>query len=494
MNRSSVNKTAGHTFHSTTRSLCPTCLQTIDALILFRGNDVYLEKFCPAHGKQEVVVSSSVDWFLDCLTFRAPSTPPQDMVCDPVHGCPHDCGPCASHNQRVFLPVIPITSACNLDCPICYTINKNENAYLMKKEELHQILSHIDDGYKDIINFTGGEPTLHPEMIELLRHCRKVGFERLTVSTNGLVLKDETYVEMLAALDARIILSIDSFRAEIDKELLGANTVKTKLEVLDSLERHGITATILPAIAAGLNDNEVGDLLNLVLEHPNIVSLELHTMCFTGQGGVDFGRQARITVPDLHRRIAESTAEQVTARDFVPSPLAHPHCYSICYLLVLDGGGFIPFTRLLPRSRLFELLKDSLYIEPGEKLEVAFREIIDRLWADPNELPQGAAVLKTLKRLLQEMFPPGGPALSMSEQRRIAERSSKAIYIHSHMDAENFDVARIMNCCVAVPEPDGGFIPTCSYNVLYRRKDERFASPVRSQNIEMDRHIQGINN
>ena len=59
----------------------------------------------------------------------------------------------------------------------------------------------------------------------------------------------------------------------------------------------------------------------------------------------------------------------------------------------------------------------------------------------------------------------------------MTERSARAIYIHSHMDEETFDVARVMKCCVGVPEADGTNIPTCSYNVLYREKDRRFADP-----------------
>ena len=85
-------------------------------------------------------------------------------------------------------------------------------------------------------------------------------------------------------------------------------------------------------------------------------------------------------------------------------------------------------------------------------------------------------MLATLKRLLNEMFPPGR-ALSILERQKIAERTVKAIYIHSHMDEENFDVARVMKCRVGVPQDDGGNIPTCSYNVLYREKDARFADP-----------------
>jgi uncharacterized radical SAM superfamily Fe-S cluster-containing enzyme len=86
-------------------------------------------------------------------------------------------------------------------------------------------------------------------------------------------------------------------------------------------------------------------------------------------------------------------------------------------------------------------------------------------------------VLATLKRLLAQMFPSDGRTPPILERQRIAERASRAIYIHSHMDEESFDVSRIMKCCVGVPEADGTNIPTCSYNVLYREKDKRFADP-----------------
>src|SRR5207237_5217126 len=138
------------------------------------------------------------------------------------------------------------------------------------------------------INFTGGEPTLHPELPELLRMARAAGIRRLTISTNGLRLKKEEYVKVMAECDARIVLSLDTFDDEVDMKLLGATTTKTKLEVLDLLQKHDVTTTILPAVAAGLNDKDVPRLLELVLQRPNVVSLEMHTLTFTGQGGVGF--------------------------------------------------------------------------------------------------------------------------------------------------------------------------------------------------------------
>jgi uncharacterized radical SAM superfamily Fe-S cluster-containing enzyme len=475
---SSERKPTAHVYYSMTKSLCGTCKTSVDAKIVFEDDAVWFDKFCPTHGHQRCRVSSSVEWYLDALSFIAPNTPPKRISKPVTDGCPFDCGACPSHQQKVYLPVIPITSSCNLDCPICYTINRNESAHQMSVDDLSKILAHLAEDHDevDIINFTGGEPTLHPQLLDFLAMCRDAGIRRLTISTNGLKLRDEAYVRKLAALDARIVLSLDTFRPETDRILLGANTVRAKLEALALLEKHDVATTILPAVAMGLNDDEVGSLLQLVLSKPHIRSLELHTMTFTGQGGVGFQRSARITIPDLHDRIAAATGGRIGWRDFVPSPLAHPHCYSICYVLCLDEGGYVPFARLTSRATLFGLLGESLYIEPRETLEHVFRDLIDDLWANPDRVAESAAVLKTIKRLLNEMFP-SDRRLSILERQKISERAVKAIYIHSHMDEENFDVARVMKCPVGVPQEDGGNIPTCSYNVLYREKDPRFADP-----------------
>jgi uncharacterized radical SAM superfamily Fe-S cluster-containing enzyme len=479
-----------HVYYSMTKSICGQCKQPVDAKIIFIGDGVYFDKYCPTHKHQRVLASSSVEWYLDALSFVAPSTPPQGETKPVQSGCPFDCGPCASHQQKVYMPVVPITSACNLDCPICYTVNKNEDAHMLSEEDFAKILAHLHEQHDelDIINFTGGEPTLHPKLPLLLRMSREAGIRRLTISTNGLKLKDEDYVRELAEVDARIVLSLDTFDEEVDKKMLGANTLATKLRVIDLCEKHDVTMTILPAVAAGLNDKDVPRLFELMIQRPHICSLELHTLTFTGQGGVGFTREARITIPDLHGILHEATAGKITAKDFVPSPLAHPHCYSICYLLMLEDGSYVPYARFMGREKLFELLGDSIYIQPREKVEEVLRVAMDDLWADPDKLPEGQSelVLKTLKRLLMEMFP--SKPLPLLERQKVAERATKAIYIHSHMDEENFDVGRVMKCSIGVPEIDGSNIPTCSYNVLYREHDIRFADAEMLERMGHQKH------
>jgi uncharacterized radical SAM superfamily Fe-S cluster-containing enzyme len=468
-----------------TTSLCGTCKRLVDARVVERAGAVWLEKTCPEHGPQEALVASSAAWYRDCLSFVAEPTPPKRALKEVAAGCPYDCGPCAAHQQKVFLPVIPVTSACNLDCPICYTVNKNDDPLTMSREHFGRILARLaaDHEELDIVNITGGEPTLHPELPELVAMARAAGIRRVTISTNGLKLLDEGLVARLAAAGARVILSLDTLRPEVDRAMLGAVTVAAKLRVLDLLEAHGVVTTILPAVGAGYNDADVPALLELVLSRPHVSSLELHPLTFTGQGGVGFDRRARVTTPDLLRRIEETTDGRIAPRDFVPSPLAHPTCYSICYLLMLDGGGYVPLARLASRATLFDLLRDSLYLEPRERVEALFGDLIDELWADPDRLPGSERVLATLKRMLGEMFPSGG-ARSSEARQRVAERAFKAIYVHAHMDEETFDTARVRRCPVGVPEADGSNTPTCSYNVVYRERDARFADPAMLTRME----------
>ena len=473
-----------------TESLCSQCKQMIPAKIVFRDREVIMEKSCIKHGNQTCLLSSSIKWYLDCLTFSTKAIPPKSPK-KIKQGCPFDCGPCEDHRQKVYLPVLPITSACNLDCPICYTINRNRDPYQMSNQDLVQILDHLLEEHHelDIINFTGGEPTLNPHLLDFIQICNRKGIRRVTISTNGIRLRDEAYVRKLAALNARIVLSLDSFDPETDRLMLGLDTVTTKLAVLDLLEKHDVSTTLLPAVAKGVNDKDVTALYRLMIDKPQIRSLELHTLTFTGQGGVGFNRSARITTPDLISLVGEASNGIISEQDFVPSPLAHPHCYAICYMLRTMDGQIVPFTRLASRQVLFDLLSDSLYIEPRQKLETVFHDMINELWANPDQIKESQTVLKTLKHLLKELFP--SRPLDLVSRQKIAEKYFKAIYIHSHMDEESFEVDRIKDCCVGVPDTDGSNIPTCSYNILYREKDSRFTDENTLEHLKRRKLSQG---
>jgi uncharacterized radical SAM superfamily Fe-S cluster-containing enzyme len=456
-----------------TGSLCGTCKRGLDAQIIEEGGAVFLRKLCPDHGPQQVLLSPDAAWYHNISAQAATLTAP-DPQRPAVQGCPFDCGPCTSHQQAVELPILPITSACNLDCPICYTHNKNDGAYHMSEGELDAILGHLARAApgRRLINLTGGEPTQHPEFVRLVERCVAAGIHRVTISTHGLrFLKDEWLLPLLARLGARVVLSFDSFEAAANRDLLGGDVLAGKLRVLDLLEKHQVHTTLLPVLARGRNDHELAAFVRLTLARDFIRSLELHPMTFTGQGGVHFDRSARYTTLEVLRDIEAQTGGQLRVGDFVPAPVAHPLCYLVTYLLRLPGGRWLPFPRFMAPADLRALLGRTLYLEPSRQMEGALADIINRLWAGEIECEDGELVLAALRRLADHLFDPG---IDQAERLRRAEAETKAVYVHSHMDEESFDTDRIRQCPVGIREPDGTNIPSCAYNVLYRERDGRF--------------------
>ncbi len=464
-----------------TTSLCRTCKEAVPARVVARTDDeVWMHKSCSQHGAQEVRLSTSAGWYERTRAEHQQRVAPRIVKKEVEHGCPFDCGPCTSHTQKVRLPVVTITSACNLDCPICYVHNKNDDAFHMPVEDFQLILDHLrtdHGGELDIINLTGGEPTMHPKLFEMLAMARAAGIHRITVCSNGIRLaKDEAYVARLAELGARIALSFDTFDPHADKLLQGANMLATKLRCMELCEKHGVDVTLIPVMTRGVNEHEVGKILEFALQRANVRHVEVHTMTFTGQSGATFQRSGRISMYEVLEEIETRTNGLLRPSDFVTSPCAHPLCYQIAYLLLdPEGGAPIPFTRFMPAGELRAALSDRLYLEPTARLEESLTAAIDRLWLDSEDQPEAARTLRLLRAMLDTMFPADRP-LSRDAALRAGERAVKAVYIHSHMDEETFDTERAVDCCDSNCYADGSTIPVCNYNVLYREKEARFTA------------------
>lgn len=481
MMRDMSGSQAGEILLSRTTSLCGACKRSVDAALYQKAGCVVMRKACAEHGEQEVLISSDADWYHRVMALPAHLEAPRGSALPVSRGCPFDCGPCQSHEQRVHLPVVPITSACNLDCPICYTHNKNDDAYHMSPRELAAVLEHLRTRAPErrIINLTGGEPTLHPHFLELVEMCAAEGIHRVTISTHGLtLLRNPALVERLAEIDARIILSFDSFDEEVNTSMLGGKFGAAKLRVLDLLERHGVATTLLPVLARGRNDHEIARMVDLALARDFIRSVEFHPMTFTGQGGKGFDRGARYTTYDALRDIEEQTRGRLRIDDFSPSPVAHPLCYQACYLLRLHDGRWLPLARFMDRHVIRSLLGEGLYMEPSPAIERALQDAIQSLWVGDISAERIALegvtaddILASMKQMISDLFDSDQPH---TERVRAAERYTKAIYIHTHMDEETFDSDRIRQCSVGMPGPDGSNIPSCAYNVLYRERDPRF--------------------
>lgn len=466
-----------YTYITTVRGMCRTCRAVVPARVFIRDGRVWQQSLCASCASSSspaapALIAGDADWYLREVLQAFPDRSPLPHSHPPRLGCPHDCGPCAWHASPCQLPVISVTNACNLACPVCFTHNRADRLYFMPVDEMRRTVDWIvqSSGAVDLINVTGGEPTLHPQILDLLEACRRPEIGRVTMNSNGLRLaEDPALCERLAALGVCVILSFDTFDPAASVRIHGRDIVEQKLRALDNLTRAGARLTLLHVMIRGENEDAIGPLLNLMTNHDNILSLTVQTMTYTGQGGGRWPVRAHIPADEAARIVCDHSSGALEPADFQPRPSAHPLCYQTCFMLKA-GARLLPFARFAAREKIAALMRDS-YLIRLEGEERFFQDALNDLYARGM-----TGELKIFRDLVESLYPPGG-ALSVFERQRRAESAVRTVYIHAHMDEDTFDCSRAMLCPDLVPSEPGRLIPACTYNLFYRMKDERFYDP-----------------
>jgi 7,8-dihydro-6-hydroxymethylpterin dimethyltransferase len=460
-----------YTYLGTVQGMCRQCRQLVPARVLEDGGAVFQERLCPTCGSTRARIADSVEWYLERAATTVRCKPAREPGHSVQRGCPLDCGPCAFHANACRLPVFSVTNVCNLDCPICFTYNRPDRRYYMSREEIRPLLDKLiaRAGPFDLINVTGGEPTLHPDILDLLAECQRPEIGRVTMNSNGLRLaKDEDFCRALADLGVYVVLSFDTLQTDAAQMIYGRDIVAEKRRALDNLQRFGVGVTLLNVMIRGLNEGEIGAILELVRAYPVVRSVTVQTMTFTGHGGKNFQPRQHMPLDGAARAIETATGGVMRAADFFAHPGAPPLCYSVAYYFK-DGDRYRSFTDFFSVEELRQMIGLGYLLQPDDTSQQLFRGAIDRRWAAGDE----AGVLPVLKRLLARLYP-AGPPLSAFQRQAIAEESILAIYLHSHMDEDTLDLGRLLACSDQVPDPEGRLIPACSYNLFYRHKDPRF--------------------
>ena len=172
-----------------TYSICKTCRKLVPAKILTDGNDVYFHKFCAEHGEEKTFVRSDVHDYLRTLQYVKPAMLPDEFAGAANSFCADGCGFCNRHEQHLCLPIIEITSRCDLECPVCL-VDAGTN-WNMTVEEFDKLLDGIIRAEKRInmLNLSGGEPLCHPNLMAIIDNALSwKEITRVSISTNGLAL------------------------------------------------------------------------------------------------------------------------------------------------------------------------------------------------------------------------------------------------------------------------------------------------------------------
>lgn len=447
-----------YTYLGTTRSLCPQCRQLVDAKIIVRAGRVYFRKRCPEHGLIEDFVCSDVAYY-DRHDYSQPSRLPEHYGTRSDKGCPYDCGLCPEHEQHTCIALVEITSNCNLKCPLCFAESGPGGEYIDFASYRRMVDRYVYlEGIPDILQISGGEPTLHPELVRMVRYAYDTPIQAVMINTNGIRLaKDPALLEQLAPLRDKleVYLQFDGFDARTHTTLRGEELLEVKLAALERLRELDIRCTLVCTAEHNTNLHEVGAVVKFGLERTAIrgISFQLATYC--GRHLSPENLEQRVTMPDLVKAIVQQTGGLVAESDFYPLPCAHPNCHMMSYIY-RGGPEPVSISRLIDVEKHMDLIANSVVYSPARA-----RQIVSRYLDSAGGCGCGPGGCG-----------PSDPALNEFVVKAQAEQLNGSqvfrITLTAFLDAHTFDTRRVMKCCLAHLLPSGHVVPFCAYNTLYR--------------------------
>lgn len=447
-----------HISFETTRSVCPECLVPLDAQIVIIDSRVIMQKKCPNHGYFEVLLSSDAEMYLKSLPYNKPGRSPLGFSTEIARGCPLDCGLCPEHKQHTCLALIEVTSHCNLNCPVCYADSQpGFNLSIAQVERMIERFLELE-GNPEVIQFSGGEPTIHPDILPMLRIAKEKGIQMVMLNTNGIrIAKDDSFLAGLADVRPIIYLQFDGFSTQALELLRGRNVLPVKLKALDRLAEAKLDVVLVPTIDKNLNHNQIGDIVKFGLKHPAVCGIAFQPVTHTGRFGA-FDPLNRETAADVIHGIAEQTNGMLLESDFIPVPCCHPTCRSATYLYIENG-------KMTPLPRVVEVDKYLNYVINRTLPEIRpeILEALEGLWS-ASSVPGTTSMAGRFRTAACCDLP-------FLNQAAYLKRHVFTIVIQDFGDAYTMDLNVLRKCCIGVLIPDGRMIPFCAYNSLgYREK------------------------
>lgn len=455
--------TRSHLFYGITNSLCAECLRKVEAKIIFREGKVYLVKHCREHGHQEVLVADDVDYYRQCQEFIKPGDMPLRFNTPIRYGCPYDCGLCPDHEQHSCLTVVEVTDRCNLNCPICYADSGTQATTSHDQPRRHRSLAEIEamldavvanEGEPQVVQLSGGEPTTHPQFFQILELAKSKPIQHLMINTNGVRIgQDPHFAERLSEYKPgiEVYLQFDSFEAKALRELRGADLRQVRQTAIATLNRLNFSTTLVVTLKKGLNDHEIGRIIDYALEQRCIRGVTFQPIQAAGRlEGFD-PKCDRYTLTEVRRAILEQTSH-FRPQDILPVP-CHPDSLAMAYALKWQGE-VIPLTGMLEPTEFVATMPNSVLYEQNESLKAKLFDLFST-----RHSPQSS--MTSLKQLLCCL-----PAVSVPAG--LTYENVFRVMIVQFLDAYNFDVRSVKRSCIHIAHPDGRVIPFDTFNLFYR--------------------------
>lgn len=434
-----------------TTSICPYCMQKLNAQIIEEDNQIYLYKKCSEHGEFKTLIWSNTETYKKWDKYSAYASPISRYMKEKEKGCPYDCGLCSAHNGGVCTAVIEVTDRCNMKCPICFASADCNGS----DESLEKIKDRISSLYQITkgcsLQLSGGEATLRDDLPYIVNFAKKTGFKHVQVNTNGLrISKDIEYLGKLRRAGCDLIyLQFDGTDDAIYRYTRGHDMIQIKKRAIINCKKVGIGVMLVPVIINGVNDKHLNNIIQFAKSAmPTVKGIHFQPVSFFGRypGEIPQNSQ-RYTMSNLIDDLGVQTKGEISINHMVPRKKQSAFCsFSATYFLNKDK-------KLVPLSKFGTGDKKTL-----EKTAKAN--------SNNENMEYYAYSTNKYTRKYWKQVPVSSTTKSTSKWQSLKDRMreySLAISSMPFQDVWNMDIDRIQNCCVFVYSKDKKLVPLCLY-------------------------------
>ncbi len=456
-----ARKSAPYLFYGQTTSLCEDCLALVPAKILIEDEQVWYQKRCPQHGVQKTLVSTDAAYWKRCKDFLKPGDRPLSPQTRTERGCPIDCGLCPDHEQHSCVALVEVTEACNLKCPVCYANSSPARTSHRSMEQIEAMLDAVvaSEGEPDVVQISGGEPTVHPQILDILRLARSKPIKHLMINTNGVrIALEPDFVAQLTDLmpGFEVYLQFDALDDSALQVIRGSNLTRIRRQALDNLEAAGISTTLVVTVKGGVNDQAVCDIVDFALDYQCVRGVNFQPVQDAGRNPGFDKQHHRVMLSDIRRRLIDGSGV-FGEDDIIPLP-CNPEYIAIGYCL-RHGRELTPITSLIPQDEFVGTVPNSIAFEKSPELQRRLFDLLS-LSGNPNNTPD------RLESLLCCL-----PSFPVPD--KLGYKHIFRVTIVQFLDRFNFCLGGVKRSCIHIVHPDGRIIPFDTYNLFYRDERER---------------------
>jgi uncharacterized radical SAM superfamily Fe-S cluster-containing enzyme len=406
---------------------------------------------------------------------------------------------------------VDLTNRCNLTCPVCFA-NANAAGYLYEPDldQVRVMLKALRDERPvdtRVVQFSGGEPTIHPNFLEILAMAREMGFTHIQAATNGIMIGRSLDFAMKCKENglSTLYLQFDGVSDDVYRKTRGEALLETKMLCIENCRKAGMKIVFVPTIVKGINDHQLGEILRVAIENVDTVSgISFQPVAFTGRISKKELEAKRFTQADLAFGLSEQTGMFDKYDDWfplssvtpfsklmaalrgegVPTISSHPHCSLGTYMFVDEKSRkAVPVTQFIDIPGMLQDIE-----ELAQKTEKSFFKYYHGIksWT------------KLQKHFKAELAPPGLTfqkfldTLQGLTNKKLGRDGMDGTFTYRtllvagmhFMDHYNYDLERVKRCVIHYAAPDGKLYPFCTYNSgpTYRDKiEKKYSIPFEQQ-------------